>query len=118
MTGRDDNVEDLATPSTRSQAARDVLRAAASPAGLGSSPEAAMTHVYFHCSNAEELYLDKRGVEVDDLIEAHHRATQVVRDFINSHGPHDWRAWTLHVIDEDGDELFMMPFSYMLGKPH
>jgi len=77
-----------------------------------------MTHVYFHCSNADELYLDKRGVEVEDLFEAHQRAAQVVRDLVNGRGPQDWRAWTLHVVDEEGVELFLMPFSYMLGKPH
>jgi hypothetical protein len=80
--------------------------------------ETTMTHIYFHCTNAEEVYLDRRGIEVEDLAEAHLRATQVVREFINSHGPHDWRGWVLHVIDEDGDELFMMPFSYIIGRPH
>lgn len=78
-----------------------------------------MAHVYFHCSSADEIYLDKRGTEVEDLVEAHQRATQVVRDFINTHDvSRDWRTWTLHVSDEAGEELFMMPFSYMLGKPH
>src|SRR5262249_50077489 len=80
--------------------------------------EAAMTHVYFHCSSAEELYLDRRGIEVEDLIEAQRRATQVIREFIDSHGSHDWRTWTLHVTDEEGDELFLMPCSCILGKPH
>jgi hypothetical protein len=90
----------------------------ARPAALEPSMEATMTHVFYHCSNSDELYLDKRGTEVEDLVEAHQRAAQVVREFINSHGPYDWRTWTLHVSDENGDELFLMPFSYMLGKPH
>lgn len=77
-----------------------------------------MTHVYFHCCNSDEVYLDKRGVEVEDLVEAHQRAVQVVRDFVTSNSPTDWRTWTLHVIDEDGEELFLMPFSCMVGKPH
>ena len=77
-----------------------------------------MTHVYFHCSNSEEVLLDKRGTDVEDFNEAHQRATQVVREFINSHGPDDWRSWTLHAIDEDGEEIFLMPFSCMLGRPH
>lgn len=77
-----------------------------------------MTHVYFHCASADEVYLDRRGAEVEDLVEAHQRAAQVVRDFINNHGAYDWRTWTLHVSDENGEELFLMPFSYMLGKPH
>jgi hypothetical protein len=77
-----------------------------------------MRHVYFHCSTADRLLLDARGVDVEDLTEAHHHATLVVLKFVNSHGPDDWRAWTLHVSDEDGDELFVMPFACVLGKPH
>lgn len=77
-----------------------------------------MTHVYFHCSNEDEIFLDKRGTEVEDLVEAHQRAAQVVQEFVHTHGPYDWRTWTLHVSDEDGEELFLMPFSCMLGKPH
>jgi hypothetical protein len=79
---------------------------------------AVMTHVYFHCSNAEGMVLDPRGVEVEDFVEAHERATQVVRAFVNSIGPDDWRGWMLHVNDEDGEEIFLMPFSYVLGRPH
>ena len=77
-----------------------------------------MTHVYFHCASGDEIYLDRRGAEVEDLVEAHQRAAQVVRDFIINHGAHDWRTWTLHVSDENGEELFLMPFAYMIGKPH
>ena len=77
-----------------------------------------MALVYFHCSNADEILLDRRGIEVCDLIEAHQCATQVVRDYINTPGPDDWRSWTLHATDDDGDELFLMPFSFVLGKSH
>lgn len=76
---------------------------------------AAMTHVYFHCSNAVGLYLDKRGTEVENLNEAHQRAVQVVRDYISNHGPDNWRAWTLHVKGENGEDLFLVPFSCMVG---
>jgi hypothetical protein len=79
---------------------------------------AAMTHVYFHCSNAGQIVLDPRGVEVEDLVEAHERATQMVRAFVASIGPDDWRAWTLHVSDEDGEDLFLMPFACVVGRPH
>ena len=79
---------------------------------------AAMTHVYFHCSNAVGLYLDKRGTEVENLIEAHKRAVQVVRDYISNHGPDNWRLWTLHVKGENGEDLFLVPFSCMVGRPH
>ena len=33
-------------------------------------------------------------------------------------GREDWRQWVLHVSDEDGDEIFEMPFASVLGKLH
>ncbi|HTS42292.1 MAG TPA: hypothetical protein VMH84_17330 [Xanthobacteraceae bacterium] len=77
-----------------------------------------MTHIYFHCANSERVVVDPCGIEVEDLIEAHQRAAGVIQQFVNSAGPVDWRAWTLHVSDEEGDEIFVMPFSYVLGRPH
>ena len=77
-----------------------------------------MTHVFFHCANSETVVVDSCGTEVEDFIEAHQRATGVIQQFVNSAAPVDWRAWILHVTDEDGDEIFVMPFSYVLGKLH
>jgi hypothetical protein len=77
-----------------------------------------MTHVYFHCSSAGRIVLDPRGIEVEDLVEAHERAAQMVHSFVNSIGPDDWRSWTLHVSDEDGEDIFLMPFSCVVGRPH
>jgi hypothetical protein len=80
--------------------------------------EAIMTHVYFHCSNADELILDPRGIDVEDLAEAHQRAQGVIRTFVDSNSPDDWRAWSLHARDEEGEELFLMPFACVLGPLH
>jgi len=77
-----------------------------------------MTHVYFHCSSAEQVFLDKHGVDVEDFTEAHQRAQQVVRKFISSDRPVDWRSWALHATDDEGEEIFVMPFACMLGKIH
>ena len=77
-----------------------------------------MTHVFFHCANAKLVLLDPRGADVEDMAEAHQRAIQVIQGYVNTLSPDDWRAWTLHVSDEDGEEIFLMPFSYILGKPH
>ena len=77
-----------------------------------------MVHVYFHCSNADEMLVDKSGTYVEDMVEAHERAARVVHGFITRPGPHDWRDWTLRVSDEDGEEIFLMPFAALLGKPH
>jgi hypothetical protein len=30
----------------------------------------------------------------------------------------DWRDWVLHVSDDRGDELFIVPFTFVLGKAH
>jgi leucyl aminopeptidase len=80
--------------------------------------EAAMTHVYFHCSNADHLILDAQGIDVEDLTEAQQRALGVIRAFVSRKGPDDWRAWSLHASDEDGEELFQMPFACVLGWLH
>ena len=77
-----------------------------------------MTHVYFHCTSSTRVVLDGQGVDVEDLTEAHQRAQQIVRKFISSDRPDDWRSWTLHVTDDQGDEIFVMPFACMLGKVH
>jgi hypothetical protein len=80
--------------------------------------EANMVHVYFHCSNAEQVLVDKSGADVEDLVEAHERATRVVQGFLTRPGPHDWRTWTLKVSDEEGEEIFLMPFASVLGRLH
>jgi uncharacterized protein DUF6894 len=85
---------------------------------LDLSVEAAMTHVYFHCSSADQIILDPRGIDVEDLTEAHQRALGVIRAFVSRHGPDDWRAWSLHANDDDGEELFLMPFACVLGRLH
>jgi hypothetical protein len=77
-----------------------------------------MTHVYFHCSNAQRFVSDSRGIVVEDLIEAHQRATELVREFAGRLGPQDFRAWALHVSDGDGKVLFLMPFWCVVGRPH
>jgi hypothetical protein len=77
-----------------------------------------MTHVYFHCCSSERVLLDPCGAEVEDLDEACERALQVVRKFVTSCGPDDWRGWTLHASDENGDELFLMPFARVIGRLH
>ena len=77
-----------------------------------------MTQVYFHCSNPQGTLLDRRGAIVDDLTEARDQATSVVKSLTMSNSPEDWRKWVLHVSDNLGEELFIVPFSFVLGKPH
>lgn len=77
-----------------------------------------MTQVYFHCSNTKKVFLDYSGVAVDDLVEARDHATRVVQSVTNERSLEDWRDWVVHVSDDQGDELFVVPFTFVLGKPH
>ena len=77
-----------------------------------------MTRVYFHCSNSKEVLVDRRGAVVDDRVEARDQAASVVRSLTMARNLEDWRSWILHVNDDLGDELFVVPFIFVLGKPH
>jgi hypothetical protein len=77
-----------------------------------------MAQVYFHCSNAIGVSIDRCGSPVADLTEAREHAALVVRSLINTATLEDWRGWVLHVSDRDGEEIFNVPFASLLGKPH
>jgi hypothetical protein len=77
-----------------------------------------MTQVFFHRSNPKKVFLDHHGAVVNDLAEARDHATCLVQSFTNEHSLEDWRDWVLHVSDDQGDELFDVPFVHVLGKPH
>ena len=77
-----------------------------------------MTQVYFHCSNPKKVFVDRRGAVVGDLAEARKHATRVVQSFTNELSLEDWRDWVMHVNDDQGDELFVVPFTFVLGKSH
>jgi len=77
-----------------------------------------MAQVYFHCSSTQGALIDQCGAAVDDLAEARDHATLVVRSLIMAPCEEDWRGWVLHVSDADGEEIFILPFASMLGKPH
>jgi len=77
-----------------------------------------MAQIYFHCSNTQAVLMDRRGTSVSDLIEACEEATSRVRSLMASASLEDWRDWALHVIDEDGDEIFVLPFASLLGKAY
>jgi hypothetical protein len=77
-----------------------------------------MTQVYFHRSTTKKVFLDHHGVVVNDLAEARDHATRLVQSFTSERSLEDWRDWVLHVSDEQGDELFVVPFVFVLGKPH
>ncbi|MCA6108351.1 DUF6894 family protein [Bradyrhizobium cenepequi] len=77
-----------------------------------------MTQVYFHCSNTKKVFADRRDAVVDDLTEARDHATRVVQSFTNELSREDWRDWVMHVSDDYRDELFVVPFAFVLSKPN
>jgi hypothetical protein len=77
-----------------------------------------MTTLYFHCVGTQGALLDRSGSDMDDMLEARARAFQVISTIVNSLGPEDWRDWSVHVRDDEGEELMQVPFSTVLGKPH
>ena len=80
--------------------------------------EAEQAQVYFHCSNTKKVFVDSRGAVVDDLAEARDQATRVAESGNCERSLDDWRDWVLHVSDDRSDELFVVPFTFVLGKPH
>jgi hypothetical protein len=77
-----------------------------------------MTQVYFHCSSSREIRVDQLGAAVSSLAEARDYAACVVRSMIMEESAQDWRDWVVHVSDDFDDEIFEVPFSSVLGKPH
>lgn len=77
-----------------------------------------MAEVYFHYSNAGGVLIDRSGTALDDLAEARAHAEARVRQLIMTPSREDWRDWVLHVTDDDGDEIFAVPFAAVVGKPN
>lgn len=77
-----------------------------------------MSHVYFHCSNMRKVFVDRQGAVVGDLAEARYHATRLIQSFTDQRRLKDWRNWVVHVSDDQGDELFVVPFTFVLCKPH
>jgi hypothetical protein len=77
-----------------------------------------MAQVYFHCCDAQQIFVDRSGVDVSDLDEALDHAARVVRSLISTPSTEDWRNWELRVSDDLGSEIFVLPFEAVLGRPH
>ena len=77
-----------------------------------------MTQVYFHCSSSRGVRIDRSSEAVSDLAEARDRAACIIRSLIMERSAEDWRDWVVHVSDGSDDELFVLPFVFVLCKPH
>jgi hypothetical protein len=77
-----------------------------------------MTEVSVRCSTSRGGLLDGRVADVHDLIDAHDYATRVARSLVATPNSRDWRDCRLSVVDDLGDELFVIPLLSIIGKPH
>jgi hypothetical protein len=77
-----------------------------------------MAQALFRCSNAQGHVIDGRVANVDDLIDAREYAARVARSLIAAPTLRDWRTCCLSVSDDLGEEIFVLPFSSIIGKPH
>ena len=74
-----------------------------------------MAQVYFHCFTSRGMLVDRQGASFDDLIEAREGAAGVARSMLTTPNLKDCRDWILHVSDEAGEEIFVLPFAFVLG---
>jgi hypothetical protein len=77
-----------------------------------------VAQLFFYCSNDEGVWIDRRVPREGSVIDAMAQARHVVRSLVMEPSHEDWRGWTLHASDELGEEIFAMPFSTVLGRPH
>jgi len=77
-----------------------------------------MVQVYFHCANSLGLLVDRQGTSVDDLSDARAHAVGLVQFMVGQPSAEDWRGWIVLASDADGDEIFVLPFDAVLGRPN
>jgi hypothetical protein len=77
-----------------------------------------MTQISIFCSNSRGTLVDRQTAQVEDLLEACDYATAMARSLIATASLEDWRRCQLDVCDDLGVEIFVVPFSSILGKPH
>lgn len=73
-------------------------------------------HIYLSCHNDEEILADLGGTDVDDLTAARDYAVRAIRSGVASSSAERWRKWVLRVSDDLGNEIFEMPFSFILSS--
>jgi hypothetical protein len=76
-----------------------------------------MSQVSFCCSNSRGTVLDRRVVEIDNLVAAREYAVEFIRSFSATTSVSNWRNYRLRVQDERGGDIFVMPFWSTLSRP-
>ena len=78
-----------------------------------------MAQFFFHCSNSEKVLVDRSGYDLHDLVEVRRRASGIMRRCIEMGAVDgDCRDWLMHVVDEMDEEVFVLPFADMIGRPN
>ncbi len=78
-----------------------------------------MAHLYFHCTNADESLIDRRGRTMRNLKQARAYAADVARQVMTAaDGLSDFRDWRVHIADEAGEELLLVPFAFVRPTKH
>jgi len=75
-----------------------------------------MTLIHFQCSRDGRALRERCAIAVEDLAEARDHAARIVQSFVKMPSSEDWSSWILHVSDDLGNELFIVPFAFALGK--
>lgn len=72
----------------------------------------AMFHLYFHCAGSDGIYLDRQGISLSSIDEAHDHAVAVARTMMESaYGVGDFSDWLIYVADEDDEEVLLVSFA-------
>ena len=77
-----------------------------------------MAQVYFHCASGQGTLISRQGLEMSDLAEAYDHAVSLVRVLVTLPTLEDWRDWAIRVSDDLDQEVFVVSFASVLGKPH
>lgn len=77
-----------------------------------------MAQISVFRSNSRGFLVDRQTAQVEDLLEACDYATAMARSLIATASLEDWRSCRLNVCDDLGEEVFVLPFSSILGKAH
>ena len=78
-----------------------------------------MAHLYFHCTNSDDVLVDHTGTEMLDLADARDHALTLARSIVAAaYGIHDFSDWCVYVGDEENEEVLTIPFTSALPTVH
>jgi hypothetical protein len=76
-----------------------------------------MPQVSFRCAISRGVEIDRQVAVMGNLVQARDYAMALARSRMAAAPQQDWRKHCLHVEDERGEEIFVLPFWSVLDKP-